>query len=375
MDKKDIKITENLTSVVQLLNENEVRQEMGEAYASFMDNPTVTWAKFVLTDDRTNANGERIPQTEFPNLMKSGIYMPVKMALGEISSGHPGTKPLGTITHLKQVRLDDGASAIVAIAALWGQERPADVEFIKQRMAEQQPVDVSWEILYEDATLNTEAGSMDLAGTILRAATIVGNPAYQGRTQFLSIAARKISDATTQEEESDTIQETNSEDNLMEKAELEARVAELEPKLSEVQAQVEAANKALAEKEAEVARLTEESSAKDTELGELREYKASIEAEAQKAEKLAAIKTKFVEAGITEEDEYFEQNAERFLKMEEDDLAFFIQEKARGLTTEAGKNSEASTKTTPRIPALTGADDEDYSISGLAKHLREQRKK
>jgi uncharacterized coiled-coil protein SlyX len=374
MAKDNIKITENLTNVVELLNDDEVRQEMGEAYASFMDNPTVTWAKFVLTDDRTNANGERIPETEFPNLMKSGIYMPVKMALGEISAGHPGTKPLGTITHLKKVQLQDGAAAIVAIAALWGQERPADVEFIKQRMAEKQPVDVSWEILYEDATLNAEAGSMDLAGTVLRAATIVGNPAYQGRTQFLSIAARKISDATIVEESEDT-QEQKPEDGLMEKTELEARVAELEPKLNEVQAQVEAANKAIAEKDAEIARLTEESAAKDTELVELREYKASIEAEVQKVEKLSAIKTKFVEAGITEEDEYFDKNAERFLKMEEDDLAFFITEKARGLASEAGKHSNASTNKTTKIPAVTGADDDDVSITSLAKHLREQRKK
>lgn len=363
--------THNLLDVIELLSENEVESEMGTAFAAFMSNPSVTWAKFVLTDDKTNANGERVPKEEFKNLLRSGIYMPVKMALGEISAGHPGTKPLGTITHLKEVQLEDGASAIVAIAALWGQERPADVEFIKQRMAEKQPVDVSWEILYQDAKLNTEKKSMDLLGTALRAATIVGNPAYEGRTQFLSISAKKVGEATIEEITTDPA--NNSEDELMEKNELEARVAELEPKLNDVQAKLTAAETTLSEKDAEIARLTEENTAKETELVELRQYKSSIEDEVAKAEKLDSIKAKFTEAGLEKDDEYFAENAERFLKMEEDSLNFFIQEMASNLTTEAGKTAQASHKT--KIPALTGNEDvDDLSPKALAKYLRDSKK-
>jgi hypothetical protein len=372
MAEKESKFTNNLLDVVQLLNENELKSEMGEAFAAFMLNPTVTWAKFILTDDRTNANGERIPKEEFKNLMKSGIHMPIKMAMGEISPGHPETKPLGTITHLKEVSLDGGISAIVAIAALWGQERPADVEFIKTRFASKLPVDVSWEILYEDAKLNAQLGSMDLEGTVLRAATIVGNPAYQGRTPFLSIAAKKVSKA---EEEPATNSETTiSEEALMDTKELEARVAELEPQLSEVQTKLTQSETLLTEKENEITRLTEENTAKETELVTLREYKASIEAETARVEKLEQIKTKFVEAGLTKDDEYFNTNSDKFFKMDDDSLSFFIQEMAAGLTTEAGKNSQSSTKET-KIPALLGDEGEDKSVKSLAKALREQRKK
>jgi len=160
--KKTAKMDANLSDVIYFISEDEVKTEMGEAFAAFMLNPVITWAKFILTDDRKNANGERVPKEEFVNLISTGIHMPVKMANGEISAGHPGTKPLGTITHLKEMIAEDGTSAIVAIAALWSQERPADVEFIKTRFADKQPVDVSWEILYDDATFNPDFQSMEL---------------------------------------------------------------------------------------------------------------------------------------------------------------------------------------------------------------------
>lgn len=364
MTDKETKIGSNLLDMLYLIDENEVKDEMGEAFASFMLNPTVTWAKFVLTDDKTNANGERVPQEEFANLIKSGIHMPVKMVFGEIK-GHPESRPLGTITHLKEVKNEDGSSAIIALAALWSKERPADVEYIKQRFAEKKPVDTSWEILYEDSTLNADKNSIDLHGTILSATTIVGNPAYQGRTPFLAISSKK---------EAEIANEENTEDNLMETKELEAKLAELEPKLATALAEIAQLKTEKAEKEAEVTRLTEENTAKEAELTTLREYKAGIEAEIAKVEKLDAIKSKFVEAGLQKDEKYFTDNEERLLKMDEDALSFFIQEMAANLSTE-DKTSSASKKST-KIPALTGSDgEEDLSPAGLAKYLRERGKK
>lgn len=193
--KKSTIMPTKLLDMVQLIDENELPGEMGTAFASFMLNPTVTWAKFILTDDRKNANNQRIPKEEFANLMKSGIHMPVKMAIGEISRGHTDSRPLGVITHLKETPMPDGSSAIIALAALWGEERPADVGFIKDRFGNGQPVNVSWEILYSESSFNNDTNSMDLTDTVLRAATIVGEPAYEGRTQFLSVAAKKWSKA------------------------------------------------------------------------------------------------------------------------------------------------------------------------------------
>lgn len=376
MTAKSTKITTNLLDMIQLIDENEVKSEMGEAFASFMLNPTVTWAKFVLTDDRKNANGERIPKDEFQNLIRSGIHMPVKMAIGEISPGHPGTKPLGTITHLKEVITEDGTSAIIALAALWGHERPADVEFIKQRFAEKQPVDVSWEILYEDSMFNSEAESMDLLGTVLSAATIVGNPAYTGRTPFLSIAARKKGDAAFE-----TDPEKPAEDDSMDieklqttVSELETKVTDFETKLAEATSQVDVLTTSLAEKDAEIARLTEEIATKENELTPLRELKASIDAENEKKEKLASIRQKFVEAGLEKGDDYFSEHAEVFMKMDDELLSFHIQE-ALANVAEESKTSTASKKTA-KIPALTGIDSEDGDLSDpkvLGRILREKR--
>jgi len=370
MPKKNTKIEANLGNMVQLLNDDEVQIELGEAFASYMLNPIVTWAKFILTDDKKNANGERVPKDEFPNLLKTGINMPVKMARGQISAGHPGTEPLGTITHLKETITEDGTSAIVAIAALWSQERPADVEFIKTRFAEKQPVDVSWEILYEDSTFNSQTESMDLIGTILRAATIVGNPAYEGRTPFLSIAAKKISDAT---------KETNSEENTVNIEELKAEVERLTAQLAEIKTAKETAvaekETALAEKEAEIARLTELNKTNETKLAELQAFKDGKEAEEAKAAKLAEVKNKFVEAGLEKGDDYWTENAEKLMAMTDDQLSFVIQEVATALASNDGKTSNASKKT--KIPALLGNESsgDEPTVDEIAKALRERKAK
>lgn len=366
MAKKQAIMDANSVNVVQFISEDEVKTEMGESFASFMLNPSVTWAKFILTDDRKNANGERVPVSEFPNLLKTGVHMPVKMANGEISAGHPGTKPLGTITHLKVEKADDGSSAIVAIAALWAQERPADVEFIKTRFADKLPVDVSWEILYEDATFNHETQSMDLNGTILRAATIVGNPAYQGRTPFLSIAATKISEATT---------DTNTEEDTVDITQLQAEVDRLKAELDAVNSAKETAiaevNSQVAEKDAEIARLAELNTNYETELVGLKEFKALIDAEAEKKTKLEEVKTKFVEAGIEKDDEYFAENADRLIGMASEELDFMIQEIAAFAQASANNTSTASKKT--KIPALLGDENNSRPTTvEIAKALRER---
>ncbi len=378
MTEQNIKNAKKTALMVQLIDENQLKLEMGEAFASYMLNPTVTWAKFILTDDLKNANGERIPKEEFENIIKSGIHMPVKMAIGEISPGHPGTKPLGSITHLKEVSTEDGVSMIVALAALWGHERPADVEFIKKRYAEGKSVDISWEILYEDAIFNPEFESMDLLGTVLSAATVVGNPAYSGRTPFLSIAAKKVGQATIEADPENLSEDISMEmDELKTKVtELEAKVSELETTLAESKSQLETSNTAVAEKDAEIARLVEESKQKDEELAPLKELKASIDAENDKKEKLAAIKTKFSEAGLEKEESYFDENADKLMKMDDEILSFYIQESLANLSEEH-KSTSASTKT-KKIPAFNGESEDEGDLTDpktLGRLLREQRSK
>lgn len=193
--KNSARIDTKLETMVELINESEASEVFGVAVASEVANPAVTYVKFTLTDNKRNANRQRIPDSEFQNLVRTGIFMPIKMAEGEISPGHKFTKPLGVMTHLKEVVNEFGNKAIIALAALWSEERPEDIQLLKTRFAEKKPIDVSWEVLYSDAEYNPEFDSTDLLGTVLKAATIVGNPAYQGRTQFLSVAAKKWSKA------------------------------------------------------------------------------------------------------------------------------------------------------------------------------------
>lgn len=439
MDKKEVKISTNLLDMVQLISENEVSSEMGEAFASFMLNPTVVWAKFILTDDSKNANGQRIPSEEFKNLIASGIHMPVKMAVGEINPGHEDSKPLGVITHLREIVTDAGRKALVALAALWGDERPADVEYIKKRFAEKKPVNISWEILYSDGVFNSETNSIDLLGTVLRAATVVGNPAYEGRTPILSVAAKKWSKAFIEElpdksflfidekgnryfpitDENGQVDRTRLKDTLAEvlKSNLDSEVradkanivstlmsgfdagdsvekvslrfasmnrpnmeedkVELEQLKAEVErltAELNEAKSALESKNTEIASLTEINKNNETELAELRTLKAEAEAKAAREAKLEEVRKKFVEAGIEKDDDYFETNAEKLMKLDDEGLDFMIQE-IKAFAEKADNTSSASKKT--KIPALLSESKEDSkpSVAEIAQALRENKAK
>jgi hypothetical protein len=439
-----------LDSVVEFINEEDAKALFGKAaFASVLMNPTVTWAKFTLTDDRVNGNMQRIPDSEFENLIRTGINMPIKMAVGEISPGHSGTEPLGVMTHLKTIVVDAGYKAIIALAALWAEERPADVAYLKDKFNKGEPINVSWEILYQDAVYNPTENSMDLQSTILKAATIVGEPAYGGRTQFLSVAAKKWSKAYADDlpnshflyiDETDGrhLPVADSEGKLdraklkealvglaaldlpisllREKRDLvngllekfdagesidevsnsffgssasnleEHNVEEIEQlkiKLSDAQSELDTVKATLAEKETalaesetaktELTRLTELVASQETELVTLREFKASLDAEVALQEKLASIKAKFSEAGVTKDEEYFKQNSEILLALPEASLDLFVSE-AKAAASKPLENSQAGINT--QIPALSGEENgEQPTIKDLAKYLRDSKAK
>lgn len=188
------KINTEEVEMVELLSREDVEKEFGEAVASVnVTDQSVTWAKFTLTDDAPNENRQRVPFEEFDNILKTGQYKPVKMAMGEIKDGHDDAKPLGVITHVTKQIVEGGRNKIIALAALWNHERTDDVAMLKDRVNKNKPVNVSWEILYGNHRIKD--GVEDLLDTILKAVTVVGVPAYAGRTQFLAVAATKWSPA------------------------------------------------------------------------------------------------------------------------------------------------------------------------------------
>lgn len=322
------------------LSENDTEfAAIKEAYASSIGtNETLSWAKFVLTDDQPNGNKVRIPQEEFSNIIRSGVYMPFKMAYKKPKEGHEESFPLGVLAHLKQ-----SGNQIIALAALWRRERKEDIDFLKTQIAEKLPVNVSWEILHEDSKIGDD-GIEDLIGTSLRGVTIVGRPAYQGRTPVLQVASL---DGSTSNSEVNTLDELEQ---------LKARVSELEA--------------AIAAKDGELANKDNQIAEKETELAGLREFKASIEKKEAEAAKYADVKKLFSEAGITKPESYFEDNKERFLTMSKEDLEFMVQEMAAFSAQKADTKEDKSSE----IPDLNGKTVDELDIKALAELLRKETK-
>ena len=148
-------------------------------------NPLLTWIKLIFADDQPNANKQGIKQDEFPNLIKSMSYMPVKANYSAEEAdvqGHAGAIQIGVLKEGQQE-----GNKVVAIGALYNDEFPDVVEFFKKETSEGRVVNFSWEIRYKDSKLEDEVEW--LAGTTTKAVTAVKSPAYNGRTPLVSISS------------------------------------------------------------------------------------------------------------------------------------------------------------------------------------------
>lgn len=437
---KSNKVSRNSGNQLQWISENEYPEEIKEAKAELTLNPHVRWAKFILTDDRPNGNNERVPLSEFDNLISTGVHMPIKMAEGKIAPGHDNATPIGVITNLKK-EFVDGVNRIVGLAAMWLSERTSDIEYLKSRIDGGDPVDLSWELGASDKVLAPD-GVWDWVGLHMKATTVVGNPAYQGRTRIIAMAAKndddnlpdsaflyvesggekdsegrttprslrhfpvkddkglyvqskleevlaeakasqlpesvlgsvvstatallaKIEDGTSLEEIGQAEIAAPQENIVTEEltVELEARVKELEDKLA-------AAETSLKEKDDIIASLNTEKTAMASELEGLRTFKSEFDAEVAKAEKMESIKTKFAEAKLNKPSEYFSDNAEKLLKLDEASLDFMVQE----FVAFSKLDAQASLEDENKLPHFT-LEGGDIDVHEIAKALRERKSK
>lgn len=163
-----------------------------EALAS-LDNPTLTKLSFVFTDNQPNGNKKAIPTSAFPSIIKTGVFMPIKMAEGEIALDHTGAVPLGVIASLKEKKISENIDQVVGEAVLWTKERPEDINFIKTAFASGEKLNISWELLYSDSKID-DNGIEWLNDVVVKAATFVGIPAYLGRTPVLEVASQNLPD-------------------------------------------------------------------------------------------------------------------------------------------------------------------------------------
>lgn len=158
-------------------------------------NPLLTWIKLIFADDQPNANKQGIKQEEFPNLIKSMSYMPIKADYDAEESGvrgHDGALQIGVL----KVGQQEG-NKIVAVGALYNDEYPDVVDFFKKETSEGRSVDFSWEIRYKDSSVEDEVEW--LVGTTTKAITAVKSPAYDGRTPLVSISDFDIMNAIDEE--------------------------------------------------------------------------------------------------------------------------------------------------------------------------------
>lgn len=272
-----------------------IEDSADESFASISLNPNIQWAKIVVTDDKPNANKERIPKEEFENLIATGINSPVKMSeLEEKDHASARGKAIGTIA-----KMTSEQNYVIALAALWKKEREGDIKILKDMYEKGVPPNVSWELSYSEGK-EEEGGVLALYDVSLDGLAIVDNPAYKGRTPFIAMSEKK-EDASVEE---------------LEKA--NTKISELEQKLK----QLEDTRKTEAEKQkTEVEKL-------ESELKDLRKFKADVEAKEQEEANLAEIVDKFKEAGIEKEEDYFSDNRELLLGLEENALDFMLQELA-----------------------------------------------
>jgi hypothetical protein len=328
---------------VKLIVDN-LEIEQLAASASISLNPNVTWLKLILTDDEFNANKQRIPREEFANVLRTGAFMPLKMALREISEGHENTYPLGTMAHLKTE-----GNSIQALAALWNRERQADVDYIKDRYKNGESIDISWEVTYSED--QEEDGGVALRGVAMNAATIVGLPAYEGRTTVIAMSSSSQENITGDSKNMDTIELAEHQRLLDEqKSQFETSLQELQNKLNATQAELDDLK---------------------PKFEDLANFKAGIEKEHDNEERLASIKTKFLEAGLTVSEEYFAERKDSFLAMSAEQVDFLLQELLAAFEKPEVPSEQASISITSKrkIPNLN-LTKTDINTEDIIKYLR-----
>jgi hypothetical protein len=328
----------NLSSEYSLVEELENQAEAGLPL-----NPKIKWAKFVFTDDQRNLNDQLIPQDEFPNIIKTGVNMPIKMEASNPNGEHALATPIGVITNLSKQD-----NKVIGLAALWKEERPDDIALLEKSYAEKNPLKLSWELSYDDTQSEVDSNGVKvLRGTTVKATTFVGRPAYDGRTNLVALAS-----------ENKNKEEKQLADNTTDTSTLEAQVAELTSRIKGLE-------EALQSKDAELGTAS-------TELTSLRDYKATRENLDAKAELTKVRRQALKEAGFDLSDDDFNARAEKIVSMDEDTFGFYL----RDMSVFAKKPESSASSSKTIVPDLSnpGSKDPKEIILGGLKQLKQQEK-
>lgn len=388
-----------------------------KASASF-ENPITSKLKFVFTDDQPNGNGKGIPQSAFAGLIKSGVFMPLKMAQGGIAPDHSGAVPLGVISDLSEVPSDGKNPAqLVGEAVLWSEERPEDVNFIKSSYASGNKLNISWEVLYSDSSTD-DNGIEWYQDPIVQGATLVGIPAYEGRTPVLSVASLDEAAVWTRayidnlpdsaflyiepggtKEEGKTVprslrhfpyKDANGKIDLPHLRNALARIPQSNVPQEAKDKAIKKAQRLLAGQKAEGSSMDENLNQEaleeqietlkttvstlqgklteyETELASLREYKDTVEREKAEAALLKARLEAFASSGIVPTAEEIEAKKAYWLKLDEETFNFLVSELSS--KKETPKTDSASLE----VPDTLSKTDSKDPLEIVRKGLKEKR--
>jgi hypothetical protein len=345
-------------------------------------NPMQSELSFVFTDYAPNKNKQGVSQAEAANLIRTGLYQPVKVDFqGNAVGDHYGAIPIGPIISL----IDEG-DRLVGKAVVWREEYADVVTYLEAQSSKASATDTSagstggvqfsWELYYTESAMD-EAGIEWLGNCTVAATTIVDVPAYQGRTPLLAMAAeqRTITELTQRIE----VLENQLKEVPMTGAPASVVASETEPMVEAV-AEVEV----VAAPDAVIDAPADADPAEDTEaeLIALRQFKAAVEAEAAQREQLTKRRTSLSEAGVMLSDEEYTSKAELITSLDDSAFAQFVdslvlvQRAAKTVSVaSASANLNADVHTDAIPDPVTSNRVGDITISQMAAALRELRNK
>jgi hypothetical protein len=405
------------TKNVKFENQIELIDSTDEAFSSVSLNPNFQWGKIVICDDLPNLNKMRIPESEFDNLIRTGINSPIKMDIGKIT-GHDEArgKPIGVISQIKKE-----TNKLIALVALWKKEREEDIAMLKDMYLKSMPPQTSWEIGYTESKFD-ENGIEDLYGTMLNGLAVVANPAYAGRTGFVAMSevwttqyiddlpdsaflfvesggSKDDSGKTTPrslrhlpvKDKNGKVDPSHAQNAIARAPQIKlkdgsnispAKAAQLQDKARKLSGSAEILEEnsmdELDQLKAKVAELEGILQTKETELTSvkselqtLQEYKAGIEKKEADETKLASIRKLFSDAKIEKDDSFYSEKRDMLLGLGEAELSFMIQEMVAFSSAQA--SADPKKVEIPNIPATEAKDLGDPKK--LAQALRELKTK
>ncbi len=392
-------------------------------FSAISYNSRFLWVKFFLADDKPNKNGVRIPKEEFENVIKTGTFAPIKIFFAEgQEQGHLFSKPIGVITHL-MVQEEDDISKVVGIAAIWKEEFPEIAKYVSEKVESGEGVRVSWELYAEEVESEEYEGIKDLKSVEVTAVAIVKEPAYGDRTPIFEVSevieAEKWSRAYIndlpdcaflyiepggeKDEEGKTKPRSlrhlpvkdhncnidrphlvNAIQRLSQSKtgvsggkrwlteELRQRLLNKARKmLEEINNKEKSEMEELEQLKQENEELKSKVAEMEKELEELRAFKAEIEAEVEKQRRLMEIKQKFQEAGIEKDDEYFDENKEKLLSMDDAALEFLLQELIAFKKQAEEIKKQQKSEVVPNFPT----SDANDLIAAIRARIRQEKNK